>query len=237
MTFMAKSISLENKNHFTMSKISKSLNVIYVKELENAAPENVPQVLAAEGAEYHAIGCDNWNWSQHNPDVSFAIAHCGDAIILHFHVKDHELRAVETTDDGRVWEDSCCEFFVSPGCDNQYYNFECNCIGTLLLHGGVKPDRPCAPQECYDSVLRWSSLGSKPIEKHPEDAEWDLVKIIPVSALFQHDIQNLSGRTMRANFYKCGDLLDSPHFLSWAPISLPKPAFHCPEFFGEITFD
>ncbi|WP_262895053.1 carbohydrate-binding family 9-like protein, partial [Parabacteroides distasonis] len=26
----------------------------------------------------------------------------------------------------------------------------------------------------------------------------------------------------------------NPHFVSWSPIDLPEPNFHCPEFFGEI---
>ena len=54
---------------------------------------------------------------------------------------------------------------------------------------------------------------------------------------FSHEMADLNGKTMRANFYKCGDLLQTPHFLSWAPIDLPQPKFHCPEFFGEVTFE
>ena len=38
-------------------------------------------------------------------------------------------------------------------------------------------------------------------------------------------------------FYKCGDKLQTPHFLSWNPIDLPKPDFHCPAFFGLLQFD
>ena len=51
-----------------------------------------------------------------------------------------------------------------------------------------------------------------------------------------HGATLLDGRTMRANFYKCGDLLPRPHFLSWNAISLPRPDFHCPEFFGTLRF-
>jgi hypothetical protein len=40
--------------------------------------------------------------------------------------------------------------------------------------------------------------------------------------------------SLRANIYKCGDKCDQPHFLSWSPIGLPNPDFHCPEWFGEI---
>ena len=42
---------------------------------------------------------------------------------------------------------------------------------------------------------------------------------------------------MKANFYKCGDRLKQQHYLSWNPIDLPRPNFHCPEFFGELTFE
>lgn len=211
--------------------------VPYLESLSAAEPENVPSLFRDNAVKYMPVSCDNWKWSDNNPYVKVAIAHCGDAIVLHFHVADHELRAVETVDDGRVWEDSCCEFFVSPDCNDLYYNFECNCIGTLLLHGGVRPDRPAAPAECFEGVKRWSSLGKEAIARHVGEVEWDLVEIIPVSSFFLHDIKTLHGKVMSANFYKCGDLLESPHFLSWAPIDLPNPMFHCPEFFGKLQFE
>ena len=210
-------------------------------------PADVPAVLSAHGIGFNAVSCDNWSWSDCNPRVDFRIAHTGDSILLHFRVKDGELRAMATCDGGRVWEDSCCEFFLSPDCDGNYYNFECNCLGVLLLHGGEGTDRPDAPRHAYDEVKRWSSLqesgsaktGLVPGSPTPvgTDLEWDLVEIIPASALFNHRIPSFDGRKMRANFYKCGDLLSSPHFLSWAPISLPEPKFHCPEFFGDLEFE
>lgn len=196
------------------------------------------ELMDAAAIEYSSIDKDNWNWSDANPRVSFRIAHCSDSILLHFHLEDNELRAVETCNDGRVWEDSCCEFFVSVDGDRHYYNFECNCIGTLLLHGGEQgTDRPSAPREVYDSVRRWSSLGSEAFGMKKENCSWDLVEIIPAAALFQHSIRSFDSLKMKANFYKCGDLLTKPHFLSWAPISLPKPQFHCPQFFAELDFE
>ena len=47
----------------------------------------------------------------------------------------------------------------------------------------------------------------------------------------------VDGKEIRANFYKCGDELDKPHYLSWNPINLEKPNFHCPEFFGTLFFE
>lgn len=221
-----------------------------IKKVESArglAPENIPALLDEVGVEFHEIACDNWNWSKCNPNVKFRIAHFSDGLVLHFKVSEGEVRAVETADNGRVWEDSCCEFFVSPDGDDFYYNFECNCIGTLLLHGGKKGDRPDAPTGIYSLVRRWSSLGSQPLDipsstlvsasLETQPIDWELVEVIPAAALFRHEIGSFDGKVMKANFYKCGDNLPHPHFLSWSPIDLPEPAFHCPQFFGNIIFE
>ena len=87
------------------------------------------------------------------------------------------------------------------------------------------------------SISRWSSLGSEPFEEKVGECSWESALVIPVSALFGHQVTLLDGQKMRANFYKCGDLLQTPHFLSWNAIQLPEPKFHCPEFFGTITFE
>lgn len=216
----------------------EELKIARLSALKGIAPQDVPALFDKSGIIFNEIACDDWNWSDRNPKVQFRVAHCGDALAIHFRVSDNELRAVAVGNGGRVWEDSCCEFFVSPESDDFYYNFECSCIGTLWLHGGRKgEDRPEAPECVFDTVKRWSTIGSEPFEAVEKDCEWDLVEIIPATALFKHSIKDFSGMKMSANFYKCGDLLPHPHYLSWAPIELPKPAFHCPEFFSKISFE
>jgi hypothetical protein len=158
--------------------------------------------------------------------------------LLHYQVTEASVRAVAVADDGRVWEDACVEFFVSPEGNDFYYNFECNCATKLLLHGGpAGGERPTASEEVLKSVERWSSLGTEPFEERVGECTWEVALVIPVSAIFRHEVDSFNGKTMRANFYKCGDKLQTPHYLSWAPIELPKPKFHCPEFFGEIKFE
>jgi hypothetical protein len=44
------------------------------------------------------------------------------------------------------------------------------------------------------------------------------------------------GLRARGNFYKCGDKLPVPHYLSWAPIATPRPDFHRPEYFDTLMF-
>ena len=211
-----------------------------IKKLNASAVEAaaVPALMDAAGVEFNPVACVNWQEYPYQPSVEFRAAHIGDAILLHYQVTESSVRAVATHDDGNVWEDACVEFFLSPESNDFYYNFECNCAGKLLLHGGpAGSDRPGAAEEVLKSVKRWASLGTEPFEERVGECSWEVALVIPVSAIFRHEITDLSGKTMRANFYKCGDLLQTPHFLSWSPIDLPQPKFHCPEFFGEIVFE
>lgn len=198
---------------------------------------DVPAILDKEGVAFQPIDVVNWNEYPYKPQVEFRVAHTGQAIVLNFRVTEASVRAVAPHDMGRVWEDACCEFFIQPAAEPVYYNFECNCAGTLLLNCGKVGDRKPAPDEVVKSVKRWSSLGREPFEERVGECSWELCEVIPASALFNHGVTDLSGKVMRGNFYKCGDLLQTPHFLSWSPIDLPKPCFHCPEFFGQLHFE
>ena len=213
---------------------------LVIKKIETGAVEAsaVPALFDAQGIEWNAIACVNWAEFPYQPEVKFRAAHTGDAILLHYQVTEASVRAVAAADDGRVWEDACVEFFLSPEGNDFYYNFECNCATKLLLHGGpAGGERPTASEEVLKSVKRWSSLGTEPFEERVGECTWEVALVIPASAIFRHEIETFNGKTMRANFYKCGDKLQTPHFLSWAPIELPKPKFHCPEFFGELMFE
>lgn len=215
----------------------KILEVKKVQAPSDLMAEQVPALMNENALAFTAIDTVNWSKYPYKPQVRFRIAHTGSEILIHYQVTENSVRAVAEGDDGRVWEDSCTEFFVSPDGNDFYYNFECNCIGRLLLHGGVAGDRPSAPKEIVDSIQRWSSLGNQPFEERVGECSWESVLIIPAQALFRHQITKLDGQEMKANFYKCGDLLQTPHFLSWNAIHLPEPQFHCPEFFGLLTFE
>ena len=197
----------------------------------------VPALLDKAEVAFEPIRCVNWKDYSYCPEVKFRIAHTGDSVLLEYRVKEASVRAVADTDNGRVWEDSCCEFFVRAEDEDEYYNFECNCVGTLLVNFGKKGDRHHAPESVLANVKRWSSLGREPFEERIGECSWELSLVIPATSLFNHDIKDLSGITLRGNFYKCGDLLQTPHFLSWSPIDLPQPCFHCPEFFGRLVFE
>lgn len=207
---------------------------------------DVPAMLDAQGVEFNAVDSVNWPAAfPFAPEMRFRIAHTGAAILIEYRVKEDSVRAL-AADNGNVWEDSCCEFFVIPASDGIYYNIECNCGGNMLIgSGAAKADRVRATADVLDTVDRWTSLekslfttpGKGQFDEADAPKEWSMALVIPVQAFFRHHLNSMSGVHARANFYKCGDALRKPHYLSWNPISLPKPNFHCPDFFGEVYFE
>ena len=182
----------------------------------------------------------NCNWPEafpYTPQASFKAFHNGEQLFLQFNVTEKDLHSKITTDFGEVWTDPCVEIFIAPDADT-YYNFECTCIGKMLVacHAtGKETER--MPQDKLATIERYPTLGYDNFELRSGENSWSIIEIIPASALFNHKIERWDGAKMRANFYKCGDNLPNPHFLSWNKIEFPRPNFHLPEFFGEITFE
>lgn len=185
------------------------------------------------------IGCCNWAGEYpYSPKASFKIFHDGAHVYIKFDVVENDIHTLVTTDFGEVWTDPCVEFFVSPHGNSDYYNFECTCIGKMLLAWHPADARKeNAPLELLDTIKRIPSLGGDNFPLRPGENSWSLIEIIPATALFRSNINSWSGARMRANFYKCGDNLPTPHFLSWNAIEWPQPSFHRPEFFGELVFE
>ena len=186
----------------------------------------------------HEIGCVNWPEDfPDKPRVHFRIAHSGDEIFIKYYVNEGAVRAVYDTDDQRPWEESCVEFFVAPDDPGEYYcNLEMSCIGYGILHEGVPGKRAVAPGG-VEKVRRLPSISREPFGIREGEQFWTLTLAIPIESLPQIGGASLSGRTLRANFYKCGDKLPRPHYLSWSPIDTTEPSFHRPDFFGRLFFE
>lgn len=189
-----------------------------------------------------SIDCCNWpEQFAYAPDVNFSIAHDSDALYIRFRVTEEYIAATVEVDNGAVWTDSCCEFFISFD-DRGYYNFEFSCIGKMLLaFRKEKPSPTPASAEILALIERNSTLGSECFAerraKNSDDGNWELNVRIPRQAFFMHNFESLDGIDATGNFYKCGDNLTKPHFLSWAPIATATPNFHQPAFFGALHFD
>jgi len=180
------------------------------------------------------VAVDRVNWPEYPyaPRVTVRVAHAIDSLVLLFDVEEEHVRAVAMEEHRAVWEDSCVEFFVADPVGEGYYNFEVNCIGTgLAAHRFSRNDATYFTDEQMARWRRFGSLGRELIDIHGETLHWWMLEVIPFSLL---GLEKAPER-LRVNFYKCGDRCDRPHYLSWSPISLEKPDFHCPEFFGTIV--
>lgn len=117
--------------------------------------------------------------------------------------------------------------------DSHYMNFEFNCIGTCDAARRTSRDiKTSLSQEEYKSIIRLPSVKRGAFEEIKGIHTWSLIVVIPLK-LMGLDPSNLPEKIL-GNFYKCADETMNPHFVSWSPIDLPEPNFHCPEFFGEI---
>ena len=210
---------------------------LIVKKVNTAGDASWDEVLKAlETASWEVI--DTVNWAQYNyrPQVHFRMVYSDSDFLLQYRVKEQAVRALATVDNGEVWKDSCVEFFMTPD-DEVYYNFEFSCTGTCLLAvGASRNERERARPAIISPIRRQPSLGRHPFGERKGETEWDMALVIPYTCLFKHTDYSPAGKTIRANFYKCGDDLTVPHFLSWNPINTEQPDFHRPDFFGTVKF-
>ena len=178
--------------------------------------------------------------SSHRPCTEIRMTYDDQGIYGLFQVKDQYVRAVQQQDQGSVCTDSCVEFFVRPGAGKQYFNFEMNCGGTILLYDIVNlrgGQYEKVPQEDLDTIKRFHTLPKIVEPEIQEPTVWRLGFAIPLSFFTKYTAidPKLSGQTWHANFTKCADQTSHPHWLSWMPLS--KLDFHLPDEFGELVFE
>ena len=182
---------------------------------------------------------DRLNWPEAYPislPTTVTAAHDGMKLYLCFRVEGEQLRVMHTCDFDPVWQDSCVEFFMQREGEDTYRNFECNALGALLAAHRESRESFRRLTEEVKTVFRYSSIQHR-YEGDRQLSDWQLYLEIPKAAMGFTAEESLSGQTIRANFYKCGDETAEPHYQSWSPIELPNPDFHAPQFFGLLELD
>ena len=182
-----------------------------------------------------AARVDNFPWAappaDFRPATSAWMAHNGGSLLVFMESCETGLRAEQTGFSGEVYTDSCMELFLMPDPENsaQYLNWEFNPNGAMYLSlGKSRYDRLDVPEKNYRDLFQVKTI--------THNKGWNLEYRIPLLFLrrFFPSLELKPGRAMRGNFYKCGDKTARPHFGCWSPIDLPKPDFHCPDFFGDL---
>ncbi|MBP1770518.1 MAG: diguanylate cyclase [Candidatus Aminicenantes bacterium] len=193
-------------------------------------------------AEIPALRIGHYLWldNGYRPEVEARLCRSDQFLHVRFRVGEERIRARYTKFQDPVYKDSCVEFFIDafPGSGVGYVNFETNAIGTLLA--AVGPDRshrkPLWPEDLAGFEVR--SSVAEPVDGTHGAPEWTLEYRVPL-ALFRKLYGREIGAGCRsaANFYKCGDETEFPHYGAWSPVETPAPDFHRPECFGEIVFE
>ena len=208
----------------------KEICIKFISALEQMPKEEIIRTLIRETVA-ESVSCVNWEEYPYAPEVSVRLAYSEKALILLYKVYEEHVLGNVLDNNGPVWEDSCVETFIQDPINEGYYNIEVNCIATkLAAHRLSRTDFELFNEEKLAEIKCWSSLEHKKTDLR--DQEWTLLEIIPFSAIGLESAPD----HLNVNFYKCGDNCSRAHYLSWSPIGLLKPDFHCPEFFGKLRF-
>lgn len=212
----------------------KTLKVPYLPALDTLEVSSIGLVMETK-AQREYIDQVNWKEYPYKPIVVFDIARSNQYLYIRYFVKGLSIKAMYEKDDSHVHMDSCVEFFMQHEGDKGYMNFEFNCIGTCDASRRIsRTEKTSLTPAEYASIKRYSSLERTPFPERTGIHAWELLVAIPF-VLMGLDPGNLPEK-IRGNFYNCADDTEYPHFVSWSPIDLPSPNFHCPPFFGEIYF-
>ncbi len=211
----------------------KQLNIEKLKRVNAKTPINELTFLL-DNVNRNVLKEVPWGHYNYCPAVEFSIAYAPDFIFLKYYVTEKSIRAVNNTINSAVWEDSCVEFFISFDNEKAYYNLEFNCIGTARVgYGESKNNRELLPVQIV-SQIKYHSVISNNLPT--DDTHWELTLSIPKNLFCFNQVETFKGKECRANFYKCGDNLPIPHFITWSGIKSVTPDFHLPEFFGSLHF-
>ena len=215
------------------------MNRLLVPRIEGLGQMTDDRLLTALETKGSKFAVDQVCWPSqfpYRPLCAGTIAHDGKALAILFHVRGMDLRGVNVADNGRQWEDSTCEFFVADPVDGTYYNFEMNCLGKILGGKGERrQNRLVRSLTDLSQIRRYSSLPAQSVDKKDEVFEWTVAMVVPFTLMgFE---QGVVPAHLKVNFYKCADLTEHVHYLSWNLVGCPSPDFHRPVYFGELTLE
>lgn len=182
-----------------------------------------PGIASSEWEKVEAVALTT-RWGMTAPETNAKLLRGPLGISVLLNSKETNLRMECDTENGRVCDDSCMEFFFKPDpLDTRYFNFELNPKGVMHLgfgsgrHGRVFIEE----RECFD------------IEAIPESGNWSVKFYIPDAFLLKH-VAHI-GKVCKGNFYKCGDLTEKEHYATWCDVEVENPDYHQPDFFGFIV--
>ncbi len=180
---------------------------------------------------------ESYHWEAeipYRPDTYCKIGVVNDELVALLKCYESSPKAVYINRDDPIFLDSCLEFFVAPVENrSEYINIETNANGAYLCEFGKgKPER-CFSKELTDVSPNVEAFSSKDEKGSFWGVKVRLTKDF-ISALYKTDKKNIMFTEIKANFYKCGDECETPHYLAFSPVTALPPGFHNPECFASF---
>lgn len=190
--------------------------------------------IAAEKIEYYL-----WLNNGYKPRVDIKLMYSSAYLYVFFKVYEKKIRIQHTTFGSDVWKDSCVELFINPFPEkaNDYINIEINAVGAMLIAKGKDRNiRKMFSEADVDGFKIVSSVKDA-VNGEFGGEYWTMHYKIPFAFFEKAYGERFSGKKAKANFYKCGDETEYPHYGVWNNIPGNNPDFHQPGYFGELIFE
>ena len=179
-----------------------------------------------------AAQIDEYPWGgEYRPRSWAKLVRLGDeGYVVRMFSAEKDPRAAYVFYGEPVWQDSALEWFLQPiEGDPRYFNIEMNAAGNSVCKiGTCRADRV------------WFDVPPSVVAEPVADG-WQVTCFLPfseIARLFDVPAASLlSAKTLRGNFYKCGEETEFPHFGAWKGPTTPQPDFHTPGDFGTVTVE
>ncbi len=160
------------------------------------------------------------------------IAYSDEGFYVFLRTQEPRHRAQEKGPLGYPYHDSCLEFFFAPDYEHpeRYLNFEMNSNKCLYL--GIRGSGESKAR----LVIDVDGILKPEVAFNPDG--WQLRYFIPFDfiRIFVPDFSPKAGDKIRANCFKCGDMMSPEEYLSWSPVPTEGFTFHRPDCFGTMIF-
>ena len=162
------------------------------------------------------------------------ICYNDDELLVHLSTVEKNIRAEVTSPYGMPCKDSCLEFFFCPAeNDTRYFNVEYNMNGCIFLGFGSNVNNLVRLFPADDSETVFTPHIARTADG------WEIFYRVPYAFIrrFFPEFKAYAGKQMRANCYKCADLSEPPHYLSWNKVDTDPFTFHNPRCYGNMIFE
>lgn len=193
---------------------------------------NVHTIDTIEALSRCPVFCvDRFNWGgAYRPVTTGRLGFLPDSgFVLEMTCREADPCRTYLHDGDPVYLDSAMEAFFCFAPEEEtscYLNFEMNANGAMLAcYGRSRRNRTPFPEELRQGLLCRANI---------LDDHWSIRLTLPLTL-----VQSLypaftpeDGSRFTCNFYKIKESEGLTHFASFAPIPVPEPDFHLPEYFA-----